>query len=423
LSHTYATPGIKTVTIEGIFGYFAPNCYNGAEYNKLIDIVDWGSTVWQNLNFESCTYIDDFSASGQPDLRSITNLSYMFYGATSFNGNINNWDVSQVVDMEEMFRGAAAFNSPLDQWDVSRVTNMEQMFRGASSFNQPLNNWDVSRVTNMEEMFRGASSFNQPLNNWDVSLVEDMSAMFTQATSFNQDISSWDISNTFFDWIGFDGTALSIPNYTKILLAWSQLPITQNNSFGEIGPSGNLTPYCSNAQAARDVLENTYGWGDWTDGGPVSCKTATYLTSAGGVLIGDTLQYIVDGTGGTAVTVVPTDGYRFVSWSDGSIDNPRTDSNLTADISVTAILESVDAGSGSNSTAIGVRAERLAEMIANTPVFASITTFVTSVREFLDYLITHEDELETLPAEERNRIIIALRDIITFLLKFVPAGD
>ena len=36
------------------------------------------------------------------------------------------------------------------------------------------------------------------------------------------------------------------------------------------------------------------------------------------------------------MTAVPDAGYEFVDWSDSSTDNPRTDSNVTADISVTA---------------------------------------------------------------------------------------
>ena len=35
---------------------------------------------------------------------------------------------------------------------------------GASSFNQQLNNWNVSNVTDMAYMFMHANSFNQPLN-------------------------------------------------------------------------------------------------------------------------------------------------------------------------------------------------------------------------------------------------------------------
>ena len=39
---------------------------------------------------------------------------------------------------------------------------------------------------------------------------------------------------------------------------------------------------------------------------------------------------------GTAVTAIPADGYHFVNWSDNSTANPRRDSNITANISVTA---------------------------------------------------------------------------------------
>ena len=89
-------------------------------------------------------------------------------------GEISNWDVSNVTDMSWMFEHAESFNQPLDKWNVSKVTNMHDMFWKASSFNQPLNNWDVSKVTDMHFLFKDESSFNQPLNNWDVSNVTDM---------------------------------------------------------------------------------------------------------------------------------------------------------------------------------------------------------------------------------------------------------
>jgi len=68
------------------------------------------------------------------------------------------------------------------------------MFREASSFNGNISSWDVSNVTNMSGMFYNAYDFNQPIGDWDVSNVTDMTYMFWRADAFNQDISGWCVS-------------------------------------------------------------------------------------------------------------------------------------------------------------------------------------------------------------------------------------
>jgi surface protein len=115
----------------------------------------------------------------------------MFRDATSFNQNINSWDVSSFGECFSMFFGATSFNQPLDNWDMSNAFWLSGMFRDASSFNQPIGNWNLSNAEFMGSMFKGASSFNQPIDSWDMSNVTEMDEMFRNATSFNQDISSW----------------------------------------------------------------------------------------------------------------------------------------------------------------------------------------------------------------------------------------
>ena len=86
------------------------------------------------------------------DVRQITDMSYLFYGLTSyFNGDISNWDVSNVIDMRCMFNGSD-FNGDISQWDVSNVEDMAYMFKG-SDFNGDISQWDVSNVTDMTRMF------------------------------------------------------------------------------------------------------------------------------------------------------------------------------------------------------------------------------------------------------------------------------
>jgi hypothetical protein len=64
--------------------------------------------------------------------------------------------------------------------------------------------------------------------------------------------------------------------------------------------------------------------------------TLTYTAGANGSILGDVTQTVKHGSDGTAVEAVADEGYHFEKWSDGSTDNPRTDTNVTADISVAA---------------------------------------------------------------------------------------
>jgi hypothetical protein len=64
--------------------------------------------------------------------------------------------------------------------------------------------------------------------------------------------------------------------------------------------------------------------------------TLTYTAGANGSIVGTTPQAVDYGTSGTAVTAQPATGYHFAKWSDDSTANPRTDVNVTANITVQA---------------------------------------------------------------------------------------
>ena len=68
----------------------------------------------------------------------------------------------------------------------------------------------------------------------------------------------------------------------------------------------------------------------------INTYTLTYAAGANGSISGTSPQTVNHGADGTAVTAEPDVGYHFVDWSDSSTDNPRTDTNVTSDISVTA---------------------------------------------------------------------------------------
>ena len=68
----------------------------------------------------------------------------------------------------------------------------------------------------------------------------------------------------------------------------------------------------------------------------IDTHTLTYTAGTHGSITGTTPQTVNYGADGAEVTAVPSTNYYFVDWSDDSTENPRTDTNVTNDISVTA---------------------------------------------------------------------------------------
>ncbi|MGB0523329.1 MAG: BspA family leucine-rich repeat surface protein [Flammeovirgaceae bacterium] len=198
-THTYATAGIHTVKIIGLFPTIRFGNTNGlsdANREKILTIEQWGTNEWTSMDasFTNCINLT-LNATDVPDLSRVVGMRGIFQNATSFNGAIGNWDVSNITMMENAFLGATTFNQDLNNWDVSKVTDMTAMFAHTDAFNGAIGNWDVSNVTGMDRMFDEALAFNQDLNNWNVGQVNNMSAMFRKAAAFNGAIGNWDVGN------------------------------------------------------------------------------------------------------------------------------------------------------------------------------------------------------------------------------------
>ncbi len=189
--HTYVTPGIYTVRINGQFEEFDfTGIPTSTSANNLLSVDQWGSLAVSKLSFSGATrfQINDINA---PDLSNITSFDNLFSGASTVNADLSNWDVSRITSMNETFRDATSFNGNITTWDTGEVTNMTSMFSGASVFDQNIGGWNISKVTNMSTMFFNAIAFNEDIGGWNTNEVINMTGMFNGATAFNQNIGGW----------------------------------------------------------------------------------------------------------------------------------------------------------------------------------------------------------------------------------------
>jgi surface protein len=262
--------------------------FESTAFNQDLSTWDVSNIGTMEALFRSCTFNQNI---GGWDVSSVTNMSEMFYGATSFNQDIGSWDVSNVTNMSSMFRFATSFNQDIGSWDVSSVIYINGMFFAATSFNQDLNYWNTSSVTNMQamfqsaysfngdittwdvsgvisgnqfrEMFLGATSFNQDIGSWNMSNATNLSKMLENASSFNQDLSSWDI-NQVTNFLNFMvGVTLSTVNYDALLIDWDAQGAMAYS--GTVNFGGSKYTSGGAAQAARTSLITK--WGGITDGG------------------------------------------------------------------------------------------------------------------------------------------------------------
>jgi surface protein len=86
----------------------------------------------------------------------VTDMSYVFLGASSFTGKgVSNFDVRSVLDMHGAFYQSPLFDADLSTWQTGNVVDMSELFYGASSFRGTgIAAWDTSKVTLMNDMVR-----------------------------------------------------------------------------------------------------------------------------------------------------------------------------------------------------------------------------------------------------------------------------
>ena len=135
-------------------------------------------------------------------------------------------------------------------------------------------------------------------------------------------------------------TVTAVPNAHAHFVGWSDGLMTPSRTDSNI--NANLT-------VTANFAMDTY--------------TLNYTAGPNGSLSGVAVQTVDYGTSGSAVTVVPASNYHFVNWSDGVTTVTRVDSNVTANLNVTANFESdgfmLNYSAGANGTLTGISSQKV----------------------------------------------------------------
>jgi surface protein len=293
-THTYASGGVKVITISGTIGGFQFN--NGGDKMKITDISNWGTLdITTSSAFYACTNLD-VSATDAPII-STTSLSICFRGCTSlttpdfsnwdvsgvsifagmfqqcsnFNGNVSTWGVSSGTNFQGTFYNCFVFNSDVSAWNMASATNVgtlaagSGMFESCFAFNQDISNWVFPNLTSLNRILFRAGAFNQPIQNWNYSNITQMFAMLNDCDAFDQDLGSIDIDQvTQMSSFMTNATGLSTANYDALLIGWAaQIPLSYT---GTLNMGGSKYTTGGAAEAARTALISEIG--AITDGGP-----------------------------------------------------------------------------------------------------------------------------------------------------------
>ena len=166
----------------------------------------------RNWNFENVWSVRNF-LQGQPHFNTPLNnegitlsncrdTSSMFQECTSFNQNLDLWDMSNCENMQAMFSTCLSFNNggsnTLSAWNIEKVKTMKFFMDMQNGTNSVLTlNLDALKpkaCTNFGFMFRNCIAFNTPLSSWGDYIstdLEDTSFMFDGCDVFNQDLTLW----------------------------------------------------------------------------------------------------------------------------------------------------------------------------------------------------------------------------------------
>ena len=199
LTHSFATAGQHTITIDGTF----PNVrfYDDAASRVLIDeVVDLGDVGWVTFYraFRDCTNLTAFNV-GTADTSSITSIQDMFAYCTNLTSlDLSSFDTSNVTNMSYMFLNCQSLtNLDIKHFDISSVTNATSFLQNANNaltttqYNELLEAWAAQEVQpnvpwhfgNAQYTVETIADWYSPRSNSSLSIINNKLVSIADSTN------------------------------------------------------------------------------------------------------------------------------------------------------------------------------------------------------------------------------------------------
>ena len=172
--------------------------FEGASINPKCTSWKFNNVKTANDALKNSTVLDQYIEGWFKNSTQLESTSGMFEGS-SWNGSLNQWNMSNVKDVSNMFKNNTAFNGFIEGWFSGTghvVENMSSMFEG-SSYNGKLAGWKLhSSVKNIDNMFKDTTVFNKYIEGWftAANVLESAAGMFENAAAYNEKITNWNMS-------------------------------------------------------------------------------------------------------------------------------------------------------------------------------------------------------------------------------------
>ena len=262
-THTYASGGTYTITIEGAVNTFR---FAGAgDRLKILDVSNWGGfDITSDRTFQSCNNLD-VTATDVPIVSGYNAGMSTFQACNLTNVDFSTWDFSACDRFRLFLASNTNFTGNVENVIHSGVWRIDQAFISSPLGNPDLSTWDVSSVTFWQDALRSCQ----------LGALTDVSGWVPQgnmtgAFLINPDfeglgLDTWTIGSITAAGNTFASTNISTVNYDLLLVSWEAQapPNAVAINFG----SANYT-IGSAADTARTSLITTYGW-TITDGGGI----------------------------------------------------------------------------------------------------------------------------------------------------------